>query len=101
VARVVKVDVEGLIRGGSAIHELADILSTHHRQSMVRLSDAEPGWVGSSADGLLHMSQVWQKVADDHHTGLALHAGRVVEAAKVFRASEEHRSAAINRADTR
>ena len=79
MARVVKVDVDGLIRGGSQIDELAADLSTQHTRSMVGLSDAESGWVGASADAL------------------AQHACAVVEAAEVFRSTENHRAAALKR----
>ncbi|CAJ1585987.1 WXG100 family type VII secretion target [[Mycobacterium] wendilense] len=88
MAQVVKVDVDGLVAGGDRIRELAADLSDRHRQSMIGLSDAEPGWVGSSADALVRMSTVWQRIADGHHVALTRHADRVVEAAEVFREAE-------------
>ncbi|WP_179466480.1 WXG100 family type VII secretion target [Mycolicibacterium vinylchloridicum] len=92
-----KVDVDGLIRGGSAITEQATALSASHRQSMVDLSDSESGWVGWSADALVRMSNAWQRVADTHHTALAEQAAHVVEAARAFESMDERGAAELER----
>ncbi|WP_167107165.1 WXG100 family type VII secretion target [Mycobacterium sp. DL592] len=84
-----KVDVEGLVRGGSDIDEQAAALSASHRRSMVDLSDSESGWVGSSADALVRMAATWQQVADAHHTALTEQSTHVADAARVFQAVEE------------
>jgi hypothetical protein len=93
----VKVDVDGLIRGGSDITEQATALSTSHRQSMIDLSDSEPGWVGSSADALVRMANAWQQVADKHHTDLAAQAAHVAETAGTFQSMDEHGAAELKR----
>ncbi len=85
-----KVDVDGLFLGGADIGEQASVLSGSHLQSMVGLSDSESGWVGSSADALVRMADTWQRVADKHHTALTEQAAHVVDAAKGFRAMDEH-----------
>jgi hypothetical protein len=90
-----KVDVEGLIFGGSDIGELATVLSTSHLQSMIGLSDSESGWVGASADALVQMAETWQQVADQHHTTLMQQAAHVTEAACVFQSMDEHSAAEL------
>ncbi|WP_431237731.1 hypothetical protein ACQ86B_24065 [Mycolicibacterium aichiense] len=84
-----KVDVDGLLGGGSAIGEQATALSTSHLQSMVGLSDAEPGWVGTSADALVRMASAWQRIAAQHHSVLTTQAAHVVAAARSFRAMDD------------
>jgi uncharacterized protein YukE len=95
VADKLKVDVDGLIRGGSDIGEQAEVLSNSHRQSMIGLGDSESGWVGSSADALVRMAGQWQQVADKHHTALTRQATRVTETARVFQSSDERSAAGI------
>jgi uncharacterized protein YukE len=95
VADNLKVDVEGLIRGGSDIGEQATVLSTSHRQSMIGLSDSESGWVGSSADALVHLADAWQQVADKHHTALTQQATHVAETARLFQATDERSAAEL------
>ena len=90
-----KVDVDGLIYGGSDIGEQATVLSNLHRESIIGLSDSEPGWVGSSADALVEMADEWQQVADTHHTALTEQAAHVAEAARVFQAMDERDAAEI------
>ncbi len=90
-----KIDVGGLIGGGSAVGEQATVLSTSHRQSMIGLGDAESGWVGSSADALVHMSDAWQQVADRHDIALTRQAEHVGDAARVFQSSDERNAAAL------
>lgn len=92
MAGTLKVDVDGLIRGGSDIDAQATALSSSHRQSMIGLSNAEAGWVGSSADALVEMAGAWQQVADDHHAVLTRQAARVAEAAGVFQSGDERRA---------
>ncbi|WP_142391300.1 hypothetical protein [Mycobacterium sp. ENV421] len=89
VADNLKVDVDGLLGGGSAIGEQVTALSTSHLESMVGLSDAEPGWVGTSADALVRMASAWQRTADQHHSVLTAQAAHVVAAARSFRAMDE------------
>lgn len=95
MAQVIKVDVDGLVAGGGRVRALAADLSDRHRGSMIGLSDAEPGWVGSSADALVRMSAAWQRIADGHHTALTQHADRLVEVAEVFRETERARAEAL------
>ena len=83
----VKVDVVGLARAGSEIGEQATVLSTSHRQSMIGLGDSEAGWVGSSADALVHMADAWQQVADEHHAALTRQATHVAETARLFQST--------------
>lgn len=90
-----KVDVEGLICGGSDIGEQATVLSTSHLQSMIGLSDSESGWVGASADALVQMAETWQQVADRHHTALTGQAAHVAEAGRVFRCTDERNAAEL------
>ncbi|GAA2775767.1 hypothetical protein GCM10010533_11630 [Mycolicibacterium pallens] len=101
VADKLKVDVDGLFRGGSDIGEQASILSGSHVQSMVGLSDSESGWVGSSADALVRMADTWQRVADKHHTALTEQAAHVVDAGKGFRAMDEHGATELGQLDDR
>jgi uncharacterized protein YukE len=101
VADNLKVDVDGLIRGGSDIGEQATVLSTAHRQSMIGLSDAESGWVGSSADALIHMADAWQRVTDEHHTALDQQATHVAEAARVFQSTDERSAAELEQVGDR
>ncbi|MCV7344983.1 hypothetical protein [Mycolicibacterium rhodesiae] len=85
-----KVDVDGLVRGGSDIGEQASVLSGSHLLSMLGLSDSESGWVGSSADALVRMADTWQRVADKHHAALTEQAAHVVDTAKGLRAMDDH-----------
>jgi len=91
-----KVDVDGLIRGGSDVGEQATVLSTSHLQSMTGLSDSELGWVGTSADALVGMAEMWQQVADHHHTALMRQASHVTEAARVFQSMDERHSTELD-----
>ncbi|KAA0111362.1 hypothetical protein [Mycolicibacterium sp. P1-5] len=93
MADELKVDVDGLIRAGADVGEQAAALSASHLQSMVGLSDSEPGWVGSSADALVRMSETWQRVSDNHHTALTEQAAHVAEASQRFRAMDERGAA--------
>jgi len=52
VAGKLNVNVDDLIRGSSELGDQASALSARHRRSMIGLSDAEPGWVATSADAL-------------------------------------------------
>lgn len=88
MADTLKVDVDGLFRGGSDIGEQATVLSTSHLQSMTGLSDSESGWVGSSADALVRMADTWQRIADEHHTALTEQAAHVIDVARVFQAMD-------------
>ncbi|SBS77790.1 conserved hypothetical protein [uncultured Mycobacterium sp.] len=90
-----KVDVAGLICGGSDIGEQATVLSTSHLQSMIGLSDSESGWVGASADALVQMAETWQQVADQHHTTLIQQAAHVAEAGRGFRSTDERNAAQL------
>lgn len=95
VADKLKVDVDGLLRAGSAIGEQATTLSASHLQSTVGLSDAESGWVGSSADALVRMAHRWQRVADHHQSVLTEQAAHVVAAARAFHAVDERSAAEL------
>ncbi|QEN12281.1 WXG100 family type VII secretion target [Mycolicibacterium sp. ELW1] len=95
MADKLKVDVYGLLRGGSAIGEQATALSASHLQSMVGLSDAESGWVGSSADALVRMAGLWQRVSDQHYTALTRQAAHVAAAARTFQAVDERSAAEL------
>jgi uncharacterized protein YukE len=95
VADNLKVDVGGLICGGSDIGEQATVLSTSHLQSMIGLGDSESGWVGASADALVQMAETWQQVADQHHTTLVQQAAHVTEAARAFQSMDEHSAAEL------
>ncbi|EHB55748.1 hypothetical protein MycrhDRAFT_2942 [Mycolicibacterium rhodesiae JS60] len=94
-----KVDVEGLIRGGSDVGEQATVLSTSHLQSVAGLSDAELGWVGASADALVGMAETWQQVADHHHTALMRQSAHVTEAARAFKSMDGRHSAELDQLD--
>jgi uncharacterized protein YukE len=89
VGEKLKVDVDGLIRGGADVGEQAIVLSNLHQQSVVGLSDAESGWVGSSADALVTMADKWQQVADKHHADLTMQATHIDETARTFQATDE------------
>ena len=95
MADSLKVDVGGLICGGSDIGEQATVLSTSHLQSMIGLSDSESGWIGASADALVGLAQGWQQVADDHHTALTEQAAQVTEAARAFQSMDERGAAKL------
>ncbi|MFN8227315.1 MAG: WXG100 family type VII secretion target [Mycobacterium sp.] len=95
MAEELNVDVDGLTRGSSDIGEQATALSASHRQSMIGLSDAETGWVGSSADALVQMADAWQQVADGHHAALTRQAGHIAKAAQRFQSSDEHSAAEL------
>jgi hypothetical protein len=64
--RKLEVDIPGLTQAGADVAHRAEVLSAAHRQSMLSLSDAEAGWVGSSADALVTMSQKLQRISDLH-----------------------------------
>jgi hypothetical protein len=95
VADNLRVDVDGLIRGGSDIGEQATVLSDAHRRSVLGLSDSESGWVGSPADALVRLADAWQRVADQHHAALTRQATHVAAAARVLRSADEHRAAEL------
>ena len=95
MAEKLNVDIAGLTRGSSDIGEQATTLSASHRQSMVGLSDAETGWVGSSADALVQMADAWQQVADGHHAALTRQAGHIATAAQRFQLSDERSAAEL------
>jgi hypothetical protein len=95
VADNLNIDVDGLIRGGSDIGEQATVLAASHRQSMVGLSHAEVGWVGSSADALVHMADQWQQVADKHHIDISRQATHVAHTARVFQSMDERGAAEL------
>ncbi|AQA03659.1 hypothetical protein BVC93_15925 [Mycobacterium sp. MS1601] len=84
-----EVDIPGLIQGGADVAHRAGVLSAAHRQSMLSLSDAEAGWVGSSADALVAMSQKWQRISDRHSTAIENQALSMDTAAKLFAEMEE------------
>ena len=84
-----KIDVGGLIGGGSAVGEQATVLSNAASCS------GTDGWVGSSADALVHMSDAWQQVADRHDIALTRQAEHVGDAARVFQSSDERNAAAL------
>lgn len=92
-----KVDVSGLITGGSEIGEQTTVLVTSHRKSMVGLSDSESGWVGSSADALVRMSAAWQRIADRHHAALREQASRVADTARAFHAMDERSASELDK----
>lgn len=95
MAGKLKVDIDGLLRGGSAIGEQATTLSASHLQSMVGLSDSESGWVGSSADALVRMAGTWQRIADRHQSVLTEQAAHVAAAARAFHAVDERSAAEL------
>ncbi|MBB3604934.1 WXG100 family type VII secretion target [Mycolicibacterium sp. BK556] len=97
MADKLKVDINGLIRGGSDITEQSTALSASHRQSMIDLSDSESGWVGASADALVRMSAAWQQVADKHHTELTEQAAHLEQAARTFQSTDELGAAELKR----
>lgn len=86
---VFKVDVEALKRAGKTVAEQAETLSSSHRASMVGLSDAETGWVGSSADALVEMSTKWQQIADTHAKAIDNQATALHSSADMFAYMEE------------
>ncbi|MCV7017247.1 hypothetical protein [Mycolicibacterium aichiense] len=101
MADKLKVDVDGLLGGGSAIGEQATALSASHLQSMVGLGDAESGWVGTSADALVRMASAWQRVSDQHYTALTRQAAHVAAAARTFYATDERTAAVLEQVGDR
>jgi hypothetical protein len=92
-----KVDVNGLIRGGEDISEQATALLTAHAQAIAGLSDAELGWVGSSADALVRMADAWQRLTDGHHTALTEQSAHIADAARGFESQDECSAAELAR----
>jgi uncharacterized protein YukE len=86
---VYKVDVDGLINASSKVSTEATSLFGSHRASMVGLSDAESGWVGSSADALVAMAGKWQTIADKHTTAIDNQATHINTAAHLAKHAEE------------
>ena len=95
MANNLKIDVDGLLSGGSDIGEQATMLSTSHRQSIIGLSDSESGWVGASVDALVRMADRWRRVAEKNHTALTEQAAHVAEAGRVFRSTDERNAAEL------
>lgn len=96
MAENLKVDVDGLVRAGSDVGEQAAVLSASHLQSIVGLSDSEPGWVGSSADALVRMAHGWHRVADQHRAALTEQAMHVTEAAGAFQFMDQRSAAELD-----
>lgn len=85
-----EVDVEALKRAGSTVADQATALSSSHRQSIIGLSDSEPGWVSSSADALVGMANKWQQIAEKHTTAIDNQATHLGTAAQLAAYMEEH-----------
>ena len=86
---VFKVNVDALRRAGSEVAEQSTTLSSAHRASMIGLSDAESGWVGSSSDALVGMANKWQQIADKHTKAIDNQASHMHSSADVFAYMEE------------
>ncbi|AQT78403.1 hypothetical protein B1R94_02855 [Mycolicibacterium litorale] len=95
MAETVKVDIAGLIGGGSAVADEAAALARSHASSVSGLAAAESGWVGSSADALVDMAGTWQVTSARHVTALESHAAHIRAAAALFDDMERRNAAEL------
>lgn len=95
MADKLRVDIPGLSRASTDVGDQAGIVSASHRQSVSSLSDAESGWVGSSAQALADMAGKWEKTTAKHQTAINNQAVHMDTAAKIFSYMEERNAAEL------